>query len=211
MVPLFKNVGEKSTAKNCRPVSLLPVVSKVFEKLVNNSIVDHLEKCGFFLISSLVIGLLDQLQIFLVVSDRIVRAFNRFGATRDVALDISNAFDRVWHADLLHKLKSYGISGQIFGLISSFLSNRRLRVVLNGKFSQEYPVNARVPQGSILGPTLFLLYIDDLPDNISVILLSMLMRLLSILSVIGHLIYGNNVNWPLNLNLIYETLDWGKK
>ena len=211
MVPVFKNVGEKSTAKNCRPVSLLPVVSKVFEKLVNNSIVDHLEKCGFFLISSLVIGLLDQLQIFLVVSDRIVRAFNRFGATRDVALDISNAFDRVWHADLLHKLKSYGISGQIFGLISSFLSNRRLRVVLNGKFSQEYPVNARVPQGSILGPTLFLLYIDDLPDNISVIWLSMLMRLLSILSVIGHLIYGNNVNWPLNLNLIYETLDWGKK
>ena len=86
MVPVFKNVGEKSTAKNCRPVSLLPVVSKVFEKLVNNSIVDHLEKCGFFLISSLVIGLLDQLQIFLVVSDRIVRAFNRFGATRDVAL-----------------------------------------------------------------------------------------------------------------------------
>ena len=194
MVPVFKNVGEKSTAKNCRPVSLLPVVSKVFEKLVNNSIVDHLEKCGFFLISSLVIGLLDQLQIFLVVSDRIVRAFNRFGATRDVALDISNAFDRVWHADLLHKLKSYGISGQIFGLISSFLSNRRLRVVLNGKFSQEYPVNARVPQGSILGPTLFLLYIDDLPDNISVIWLSMLMRLLSILSVIGHLICGNNLN-----------------
>ena len=162
MVPVFKNVGEKSTAKNCRPVSLLPLVSKVFEKLVNNSIVDHLEKCGFFLISSLVIGLPDQLQIFLVVSDRIVRAFNRFGATRDVALDISNAFDRVWHADLLHKLKSYGISGQIFGLISSFLSNRRLRVVLNGKFSQEYPVSARVPQGSIFGPTLFLLYIDDL-------------------------------------------------
>ena len=135
VVPVFKNVGEKSTAKNCRPVSLLPVVSKVFEKLVNNSIVDHLEKCGFFLISSLVIGLLDQLQIFLVVSDRIVRAFNRFGATRDVALDISNAFDRVWHADL-HKLKSYGISGEIFGLISSFLSNRWLQVVLDRKSSR---------------------------------------------------------------------------
>ena len=62
-----------------------------------------------------------------VVSDRIARDFNRSGATRAaVALDISKAFDRVWHADLLHKLKSYGISGQIFGLISSFLSNRRL-------------------------------------------------------------------------------------
>ena len=67
------------------------------------------------------LDLLDQLQIFWV--------------TRVVALDISKTFDRVWHAGLLHKLKSYGVSGEIFGLISSFLSNRWFRVVLYGKSS----------------------------------------------------------------------------
>ena len=167
MLPVFKNVGERSTAKKYHPVTLLSVVSKVFEKLVNNRIVDHLEKCGLF--SDFQYGFRSPrstADLLTVVSDRIARAFNRSGATQAVALDISKAFDRVWHAGLLHKLKSYGISGQIFGIISSFLSNRRLQVVRDGKSSQEYPVNAGVPQGSILGPTLFLQYINYLPDDV---------------------------------------------
>ena len=126
MVPLFKNVGERPTAKNYRPVSLLSVISKIFEKPVNNRIVDHLEKCGLF--SDFQYGLRSYrstADLLTVVSDRNARAFNRPGTTRAVALDISKAFDRVWHAGLLHKLKSYyGISVQIFGLISSFLNNR---------------------------------------------------------------------------------------
>ena len=117
----------------------------------------------------------------------------------------------VWHGGLLHKLKSYGISGQIFGLISSFLSNRQLEVVLDGKSAQEYPNNARMPKGSIRGPTLFLLYINDLPDGVICDIASMLMILLSILNVIRHLICGNNMNWLLNLNLICETLWTGAR
>ena len=97
------------------------MISKVFKNLVNNRIVDHLEKCGLF--SDFWYGFRSSratADLLTVVSDRIARAFNRSGTTSAVALDISKAFDRVWHAGHLLKLKSYGISGQIFGLIFFF-------------------------------------------------------------------------------------------
>ena len=87
--------------------------------------------------------------------------------TRVVALDISKAFDWVWHAGLLQKLKSYSILGQAFGTIFSFLSNGRLRVVLNRKSSQVYPVNTGVPQVFILGSTLFLPYTNELLEVVT--------------------------------------------
>ena len=78
-------------------------------------------------------------------------------------------------------------------------------MVLDGKSSQEYPVNAGVPQGSILGPTLFLLYINDLPDDV-ICDTAIYADDTTLLSVIKHLIHGINLKWLLNLNLIYETL-----
>ena len=89
MVPVFKNVGERSIAKSYRPVSLLSVVSKVSGKLANNRIVDHLQKCGLF--SDLQYGFRSSQStkdLLTVVSDRIARAFNRSGANQAVALDI---------------------------------------------------------------------------------------------------------------------------
>ena len=176
MVPIFKNVGERSTAKSYHPVSLLSVVRKVFEELVSNRLVDHPEKFGPF--SDFQYGFRSSrstANLLTVVSDKIARAFNSSGATRVVALDISKAFDRVWHAGLLN-LKSYGISGQMFGLISSFLGNGQLWAVLDGKSSQEYSVNAGFSQSSILR------------------------------HLIRHLICGVNQNWLLNLNPGIKTL-----
>ena len=107
VVTVFKNVGERSTAKSYCPVSLLSVASKGFEKPVNNAIVDHLELCGLF--SDFHYGFRSSqstADLLTIVSDRITRAFNRSGDTRAVALDISKAFDRVQHAGLFQKPKS---------------------------------------------------------------------------------------------------------
>ena len=85
---------------------------------------------------------------------------------RSVYLDISKAFDRVWHDGLIYKLRQTGVSGQLLSLIQSFLTDRMQRTVLNGKTSQRGKISAGVPQGSILGPLFFLVYINDLTTDL---------------------------------------------
>ena len=156
VVPVFRNVGERSTAKNYCPVSLLCVVSKVFQNFVNNRIVDNLEKSGLF--SDFQYGFRSSqstADLLTVVSDRIASTFKRPGANRPAALDISKTFDWVWHAVLLHKLESYEISGQMFGLVSFFF-------VVEDSFQWFWSG----PHGYILGSTLFLVHVIDLPHEV---------------------------------------------
>ena len=143
------------------------MITKVFEKCVTNRFVDQHEKCGLF--SGFQYGFRSSqstANLMTFVFDRIAGAFNKSSATRAVVLDISNTINVVWHASLLHKFKTYGIPGRVFSIILTFHNNRLLQVVLDGTSLKEYVVNATVPQGSIFGPTLFELYINDLPNDV---------------------------------------------
>ena len=154
---------------NYRPVLLLPVFGKIFEKLIFNEIYYFLDwenllntnQSGFRPFASCVNQLL-------TITHKIFSSFdcNPSLEVRSIFLDISKAFDKVWHEGLLYKLKSFGISGNLLNLIKHYLTDRSQRVLLNGQCSNWQPILAGVPQGSILGLLFFLIYFNDLLDGL---------------------------------------------
>ena len=102
-----------------------------------------------------------------LITDKICHVLHKRGEAKLIALDISKAFDKIWHKGLLYKLRSCGVSVKVFHIIKSFLSNRSLKVVLYGQHSSTFRITSGVLQGSILGPIhLLLIFINDLPENL---------------------------------------------
>ena len=138
IVPVHKKES-KSLMKNYRPISLLPICGKLFEKVIYNTLFEYLKsnellvncQSGFLPGDSCISQLLS-------ITHDIYKAFdgNPSLEVRGVFLDISKAFDRVWHEGLLFKLKCIGINGPLYLLLKNYLSNRKQRVVLNGKTSK---------------------------------------------------------------------------
>ena len=165
VIPIHKGDSVLSVS-NYRPISLLPIFSKIIERLIYNQFMEFITEHN--VLSELQFGFQKNKStehaITSIISN-ITNSFSNKHSSYCIFLDFAKAFDTVNHQIMIEKLKYYGVHGTTLDLFESYLSNRRQVVEVNGKMSEEGTIKHGVPQGSILGPLLFLLYINDISQS----------------------------------------------
>jgi len=165
---IYKGKGDQDNVTNYRPISVTNCFSKILEKIIFKHLHNYIHdydiltdhQSGFRSKDSTINQLL-------IIYDEIVKKLDKGKDVRFIFCDVSKAFDRVWHKGLLYKLRKYGVKGNLLNWFGSYLTDRKQRVGINGYFSNWNTVRAGVPQGSILDPFLFLLFVNDIVNVVT--------------------------------------------